>query len=115
LGIEAHYLFHAVPMRGTSHFRTSVDTGLNLARQITSCGIFSGRAKPMFAAMTDIGKIVFYEGTILERDKGSNRILLKSGYQLEERLKWNPSWRMPSSASVDKDGYLNVWYLDGAD
>jgi lysine 2,3-aminomutase len=115
LGIQAHYLFHAVPMQGLHHFRTTVDKGLKLAREITSCGIFSGRAKPIFALMTDIGKIVLYEGSIIKQDKITNRILFRSGYRLDERLKWNPSWKMPATAVLDKDGYLDVWYLDGND
>ncbi|MBI4981606.1 MAG: hypothetical protein HZC15_00425 [Candidatus Omnitrophica bacterium] len=69
----------------------------------------------MFALMTDIGKIVLYEGTILKRDERARRILLHSGYKLEERMKWNPFWKMPDTAVVDNDGYLNVWYLDGKD
>ncbi|OGW69849.1 MAG: hypothetical protein A2036_01405 [Omnitrophica bacterium GWA2_50_21] len=115
LGIEAHYLFHAIPLQGMHHYRTSVDKGLNLIRQLTSSGRFSGRAKPMYAAMTDIGKIVFYEGTFVERDPKNKRMLLQSCYRPEDRLAWNPSWKMPDSAQVDKDGYLQVWYLDGCD
>jgi len=111
--IEAHYLFHSVPMRGTHHLRTSVDRGLKLANGLTSCGRISGRAKPMFAAMTDIGKITFYQGTIVDRRDG--KLLLQSEYRLEDRLAWNPSWELPESAQVDSEGRLQVWYLDGAD
>jgi len=115
VGIEPYYLFHAVPLRGTHHFRTSVEKGISLAKRISSSGMFSGRAKPMFAAMTDIGKITFYEGTILERDRKRNKILLQSYYRFDDRVKWNPSWKLPESTQVDKDGYLHVWYLDGSD
>jgi lysine 2,3-aminomutase len=115
VGLEPYYLFHAVPMIGTHHFRTSVEKGLALVRHITSCGMFSGKAKPLYAAMTDIGKISFYEDTILERDKKRNRILLQSRYRLEDRMRWNPTWTLPESAQVDADGYLSVWYMDGSD
>jgi lysine 2,3-aminomutase len=115
LGIEPHYLFHAVPLRGTHHFRTSVEKGLNLAKAISSSGVFSGRAKPQYAAMTDIGKITFYEGTILKKDEQNNRLLLQSHYKLEDRLKWNPSWQLTRTAKVNEKGYLQVWYLDGED
>ncbi|MFA6447463.1 MAG: radical SAM protein [Patescibacteria group bacterium] len=114
LGIEAHYLFHAIPLQGMHHFRTTVDKGLSLTKMITSSGIFSGRAKPMYAAMTDIGKIIFYEGTIKERDTKNNRLLLQSCYMLKNRREWNPSWQLPGSAQTDKQGYLQVWYLDGS-
>lgn len=115
LGIEPHYLFHAIPMQGTHHFRTSVDKGLNLIKEITNSGLFSGRAKPQYAAMTDIGKIIFYEGTILGYNENRSHILLQSQYRLEDREKWNPSWQLPHSGQIDETGHLQVWYMDGQD
>ena len=112
-GIEAHYLFHAIPMRGMDHHRTSLDRGLALANEISSCGEFSGRTKPRYAVLSDIGKIVIYENTIIERK--NNLLLLKSGFKLEERLKWNPSWEKPESLIVDENGYMYTWYIDGHD
>ena len=109
--IEAHYLFHCIPMRGMQHHRTTVAKGLELIRALVSSGKFSGRAKPQFFAMTDIGKVPFYEGTIVDR-KGRD-LLLQSGYRLEDRLQWNPTWQMPEAALVDEQGYLRVWYPDG--
>lgn len=111
--IEAHYLFHCIPMKGIHHLRTSVAKGLLLARNLTCSGKISGRVKPMFAAMTDIGKITFYEGIILERKDG--RILLQSNYRLAERLELNPSWQLPASTEVDADDFLRVWYVDSED
>jgi len=111
--IEAHYLFHPVPIRATHHLRPSFDRGLELARALTSSGHISGRAKPVFAAMTDIGKIVLYQGCVLDRKDG--QVLLQSSYKLDERMRWNPSWKLPKSASADEEGCLRVWYLDGED
>jgi lysine 2,3-aminomutase len=115
LGIEAHYLFHCIPLRGMSHMRTSVEKGLQLTNALVNSGHISGRAKPMYAAMTDIGKITFYENTILQKDPAHNSLLLQSQYLDEERKTWNPSWALPSSAEVDENGRLRVWYLDGID
>lgn len=112
LDIEAHYLFHCIPLLGMKAHRTSVRRGLELARELTSSGLASGRAKPMFTLMTDIGKVTPYEDTILERGK-DGRILLQTGYRHADRLRWNPEWRRPESAQVDSRGYLRVWYLDG--
>lgn len=109
--IEAHYLFHCVPLKGIDHLRTTVDKGLALAKVLTCSGNISGRAKPMYAAMTDIGKITFYEGAILGRKEG--KVLLQSEYRIEERLAWNPSWVIPDTAEVDAQGKLRVWYQDG--
>jgi len=111
--LEAHYLFHAIPLRGTHHLRTSLAKALTLATRLTSGGNISGRAKPMFAVMTDIGKVVMYHGTILRRE--GRRILLQTGYRAEDRLAWNPGWQVPASAEFDDEGYLRVWYLDGED
>lgn len=114
LNIEPHYLFHCVPMRGMDHHRTTIQKGLELIRRLDSGGYFSGRSKPHYTAMTDIGKIPFYHGTILDRDEHNN-VLLRSGYLYEERTRWNPSWRKPDSCVVDDEGILNVWYPDGCD
>jgi lysine 2,3-aminomutase len=111
--IEAHYLFHCIPMIGIHHLRTSIEKGLDLIKELVCSGKISGRAKPMFAAMTDIGKITFYEGVIQKRE--NDRVLLQSNYRYEDRLKWNPSWQLPNTAEIDKNGLLRVWYIDGGD
>lgn len=113
--IDAHYMFHAIPMRGMSHHRTSVAKGLELASRLSSCGEFSGRSKPRYAVLSDIGKIVLYHDTIVDHRNSDNALLLKSGFKAEDRMKWNPSWRMPDSALVDNSGYLMTWYVDGND
>ena len=113
--IEAHYLFHAIPMRGMSHHRTSVDRGLELATAISSCGEFSGRAKPRYAVLSDIGKIVLYHDSIVERRPAEQSLLLRSGFNYDDRMKWNPSWQKPDSVVVLNDGSMLTWYLDGTD
>ncbi|HOK41848.1 MAG TPA: radical SAM protein [bacterium] len=113
LNIESHYLFHCVPLKGMQHHRTSVDKGLRLIKQLTSRGLFSGRSKPMFTLMTDIGKITLYENTIQARK--DHFILLKSEYLYSERCKWNKNWKLPRNAIVNADGTMSVWYLDGCD
>jgi lysine 2,3-aminomutase len=113
--IEAHYLFHAIPMQGMHHHRTSVQKGAELALRLSASGEFSGRGKPRYCLMTDIGKIVLFEGAIIDRRPEDNTILLRSGYRVSDRKKWNPSWRIPSSVELDPDGYMCVWYQDGDD
>jgi len=113
--IENHYLFHAVPLRGMSHHRTSVNKGLELISALSSCGEFSGRTKPKYCILSDIGKIILYQDTIIKRDNSTNSILLKSGFKEEDRLKWNPTWKRPDTVEIDKNGYMYVWYLDGGD
>ena len=98
-----------------SHHRTSVDKGLELITGLSSSGEFSGRSKPKYCILSDIGKIVLYHDTIIKRDEKSNSILLKSGFNIEDRLKWNPSWKKPDTVEIDKNGFMSVWYLDGSD
>ena len=110
IGIENHYLFHCVPIGGLNHYRVPLMRAIELSRQISSSGRVSGRAKPKFCLMTSIGKITPYEGTII--DYKNNRYLLKSDYLYEDRISWNPNWKLPPDAELSKDGYLCVWYED---
>ena len=114
IGIEAHYLFHCIPMRGMAHHRTTVQRGLDLETKLVNSGAFSGRSKPMFTLMTDLGKITPYHGAILEKNK-NNEILIQSQYRVEDFKRRNPSWQIPAAASEDKNGFLRVWYPDGVD
>lgn len=114
LDIEAHYLFHSVPMRGMHHLRTSVRKGLELTSELTNSGLISGRIKPMFAIMSDIGKVTLYDGTIIGKNE-NNYILLKSSYKYDDRMRLNPGWQLPETAHVDENGYIQVQYLDGID
>src|SRR5262249_49810184 len=113
--IESHYLFHCIPMRGMDHHRTSVDRGLELISILSSGGYFSGRSKPIYAAMTDIGKVSLFHGSIVKRNDDENMILLRTSYRYEDRMAWNPSWQKPEWCEVDREGYLLVWYPDGSD
>jgi lysine 2,3-aminomutase len=113
LKVIPHYLFHAVPLRGTDGFRTSVARGLELARQLTSCGYLSGLGKPKFVIMTDIGKVAPYEGSILSKHDGILNI--RTSYRLEDRLRWNPGYQLPEAATVNELGTLDVRYVDGMD
>ncbi|BCL27535.1 radical SAM protein [Streptomyces aurantiacus] len=111
MGIEAHYLFHCVPIRGMDHHRTSVEEGLELHRRLGASGLTSGRVRPHFTLMTDVGKVPLYEGSIIGRDE-HNRMLIQTAYRYEERMSWVPGWQLPDNARVDDNGFLQVWYLD---
>ncbi|MFE7192004.1 radical SAM protein [Kitasatospora sp. NPDC057541] len=113
MDIEAHYLFHCVPIRGMNHHRTSVAEGLELHRRLGASGLVSGRVRPHFTLMTDVGKVPLYEGSIIGRDE-NDRLLIRTGYRYAERAAWVPGWRLPDTAHVDDDGFLRVWYLDAA-
>jgi lysine 2,3-aminomutase len=110
--IEAHYIFHAIPLRGMGHHRTSLNRGAQLVARVSSSGTFSGRAKPRFTVLSDIGKITMYEGVIAGYRPGTNEVLLRSGYRLSDRMRWSPGWEVPPGVEIDGEGYLQTWYLD---
>ncbi|MDA8229331.1 MAG: 4Fe-4S cluster-binding domain-containing protein [Desulfitobacterium hafniense] len=114
LGVEAHYLFHPVPLIGTHHFRTSIATALTLIKELTSSGRISGRIKPMLSLMTDVGKVTLYEGTLGAKD-GQGYLDIQTNYRIKDRLRWNPDYLLPDSARVDNQGRIIVKYLDGRD
>jgi len=115
LGVEAHYLFHSIPMKGTTHLRTSVQKGLDLIQKLTTTGQISGRIKPTYALMTYIGKVILYDGTILKKDE-KGYFHIKTFYTVSDRKKWNPTYELPSDqAYEDSDGYIVAKYLDGED
>jgi lysine 2,3-aminomutase len=110
LGMSPHYIFHAVPMIGTGEFRTTVQKGLDLIKQLDSSGQISGRAKPLYALMTDVGKVILYHDTILGRD--GKYLIIKTNYKISERMQWNPSYKLSDSASINSDNTISVRYQD---
>jgi len=114
LGIEAHYLFHAVPMIGTTRFRIPIIRALDLIRKLSSSGKISGRVKPMLSLMTDVGKVTLYEGALSEKDK-EGYYHIQTCYDIKERQEWNPDYMLPESAYEDENGMITVKYLDGSE
>ena len=113
-GIESHYLFHAVPMKGTHHLRPTIATMLHCYEELVNSGHVTGRSKPVLAIMSQIGKITLTPTNVLEYNKGKN-IILRSNYKYADRIKYNPSWEVPEMAYIDDNGYLCINYLDGED
>lgn len=115
LGIEAHYFFHSIPMKGTNHLRTSVAKGLRLIQELTCSGEISGRIKPTYALMTYIGKVILYDGSILKKDS-DGYYHIQTFYKVQDRQKWNPTYTLPTDqAYEDENGYIVAKYLDGDD
>jgi len=74
--VRPYYLFHAKPIKGTSHFRTPIETGLNIIKE--SRGSTSGLAIPTFVinAPGGLGKIALnYECVVGEI---GNSVILKT-------------------------------------
>lgn len=114
LNVESHYLFHAIPMKGTGMYRTSIEKGLKLIKALSCSGNISGRSKPMYSLMTDVGKITLYEGVLGQKDE-NNYYEVYTGYTLEDRKIWNPHYELPPNARIADDKTIIVKYLDGDD
>ena len=114
-GLESHYLFHAVPMKGTHHLRPSVSKMLYCYEHLVNSGRVTGRSKPILAIMSQIGKITLTPENVLSYNEEKKTIKLKSRYKYQDRKNWNPTWELPDSAYVDAEGYLCIDYLDGED
>ena len=76
--VKPYYLFHGDPARGTSHFRTSIDRGLNIIRGLQ--GHTSGLCVPHFAIdlLGGGGKVPLLPDYLTGREDGS---LLVTNYQ----------------------------------
>jgi len=114
LNITPHYLFNCCPLIRIDHFRPSLEKMVECYEQLVNSGAVTGRSKPILALMTSIGKITLTPFNVLEYKKG-DYVKLKSRYKLEDRLAYNPNWKMPNDAWVSDDGYLCIKYLDGND
>lgn len=114
-GLEPHYLFHAVPMKGTHHLRPSVRRMLDCYEGLVNSGKVTGRSKPILAIMSQIGKITLTPTNLLRFNDEYHTVTLRSNYKYEDRMKYNPSWQLPEGAYINDDGYLCIDYLDGED
>lgn len=112
-GIEAHYLFHSIPMKGTHHLRPSVKKMIECYEGLVNSGKITGRCKPTLALMTEIGKIILTPNNYSENHNGN--ISLRSNYKYQDRINYNPDWKLPDSAWINEEGFLCVNYVDGED
>lgn len=112
-GIEAHYLFHCIPMRGIHHLRPSVDCMIRCYEELVNAGHITGRCKPILAIMSQIGKITLTPYNY--KKLGNGFVQLRSSYKYEDRLAYNPNWQLPEHTFVNEEGYLCIDYLDGED
>ena len=92
--IEAH--FH-VPRHSDAGHAPSPNLGTEGRGTDDAAQLFGRILRPeqTHCLMTDIGKIVRYDGAIIDRRPADNTILLRSGYRAADRKKWNPELAHP--------------------
>lgn len=111
IGIQPYYLVHCLNPRGAAHFRTTVDHGLQLKRELRSKG--SGRSNPQYILLTSVGKVEpGVDATILRKE--GNMLVIETPYRPEyfDRLILK-TFRLPKGAEISAGGYLIVRYPDG--
>lgn len=86
--IRPYYMYHADLVRGTEHFRTSVETGLHIMENLR--GHISGYAVPTYVISTPIGKVPLSPNYLLAQTK--DEIVVRN-------WEWR-TWRDPN-LSVD--------------
>lgn len=74
--VRPYYLFHAKPVKGTTHFRTPVETGIKIIKELR--GFTSGLAVPTFVvnAPGGLGKIALYPECFVKKSEG--KVILKT-------------------------------------
>jgi KamA family protein len=114
INLIPYYLIHAMPMTGTSHFRTSVEKGVEIMKYLEQ---YSGHERPIYIVLPSVGKVQLTGNTELEYkiEKGKKYVFLKTPYKAKEFLQRNKLKKLPEKHSIDKEGYITAYYLDGRD
>jgi len=78
--VRPYYIFHCYPVKGVSHFRTSVDTGIKIIEKLR--GHTSGLAVPTYVVNAPCGggKVPLGPNYIISRDEGK---LYLRNYKME--------------------------------
>jgi lysine 2,3-aminomutase len=113
-GIVPYYLFHCMPVTGAKHFRTSVQKGIDILREISP---LSGSIAPHYVYVTPLGKHRVGPGNQLDYVEidGHRYIRATTPYKAEDFLKYSDSTELPPLHEVDENGYVISYYLDGDD
>jgi lysine 2,3-aminomutase len=113
-GMIPYYLFHCMPVVGAKHFRTSVQKGLDILRELSP---YSGTTAFQYVYVTPIGKHRVAPGHQLEYVEidGQRYIRSVTPYKAADFLEFSDSDRLPPLHEVSEDGYIISHYLDGHD
>jgi KamA family protein len=114
INLIPYYLIHAMPMIGTSHYRTSVERGVKIMKYLEQ---YSGHERPIYIVIPSVGKVQLTGNTELKYKtiNGERYVVLKTPYKVEKFFKVNKINRLPEKHFVDKEGYIIAYYLDGKD
>ena len=98
--VRPYYLYQAQLLAGTAHFRTPIETGLNIIRSLR--GFTTGFAVPTFVLDTPYGKIPMSPNSIVGRDRDTVHLKSWTG-----RIWKEPNPRENTTAP-ETDGFFNT-------
>ncbi|MDP2691603.1 MAG: radical SAM protein [Candidatus Gracilibacteria bacterium] len=109
LGIEPYRVYHADPLQGSEHFRTSLKEFMTIKREMRAKA--SGRIVPSFIMDTRIGKVELgADAEIIKRE--GNTVWIKTPYTREIYQAVNPEWKLPEFCQLSDNGQIIVPYED---
>lgn len=112
LGVENYRVYHADPLEGTEHFRTTLESFMKTKRWLRAHA--SGRVVPNFIVDTQLGKIELgADADVLKRE--GRYLWIRTPFTIETFRSVVPDWRPPKNCEVDNEGYLIVQYEDSID
>ncbi|MDP2642439.1 MAG: hypothetical protein Q8P62_01185 [Candidatus Peregrinibacteria bacterium] len=111
LGVEIYALYHCDPVKGTKHFRTSIQKGIEMKKYFRG-GSATGRINPAYIVDTQIGKVEIGVDSHIEKKEGEY-VWIKTPYKLSTYKSVYPDFKLPEKqCKVDKQGYISIKYLD---
>jgi lysine 2,3-aminomutase len=114
LGIVPYYLYHCMPVTGTAHFRTTVERGVNVLRELAH---LSGVNMPIYVYVTPVGKhrIGLSQKFDYVKINGQNYIRATSVYRASDFFEFTGKSSLPPHHYIDSEGWIVSHYLDGTD
>ena len=114
VGVASYYLYHCMPVVGAAHFRTSVQRGLDILRQMAP---LTGAFCPTYVYVTRVGKHRIAPGHQLEYVEldGRRHIRAVSPYLAEDFFAFTGKSELPPLHEVGPGGYIVSHYLDADD
>jgi lysine 2,3-aminomutase len=110
--VEIYYLFHCEPVRGIAHFRTTIEKGLEIKKQLRE--LSSGRINPRYMISTQIGKVEIGVDGFIESKQGQE-LWIKTPYSLATMRQVKPDLQLPKKiCRVGKDGQISIIYREGS-
>lgn len=112
VGIVPYYLYHCMPVTGAVHFRTPVQRGLDILRELSP---LTGAFSPTYVYVTQIGKHRLAPGQTLEYAEidGRRYVRATSPYAARDFLEFTGRNALPPLHEVDARGWIVSHYLDG--